>query len=178
VNRVKETRCGVNSGLTVKRENWAALSCAGVADAVAVTVTGRVGGVVGVAMAVRCGVDVAVGWPVAVGRSVEVEVGWLVAVGCRVRVTVGRLVAVAVAAYVGTAMGIAAAGVPVTVGVTLDGAASIMSDAGVGRQGTPLVRVPCGSIAVTGVSIACIPRASIDVRRPCCTGLCWTRAAR
>jgi hypothetical protein len=99
VNRVKETRCGVNSGLTVKRENWAALSCAGVgvADAVAVTLTGRVGGVVGDAMAVRCAVDAAVGWSVAVGRSVEVAVGWPVAVDCRVGVTVGRLVAVVVA---------------------------------------------------------------------------------
>jgi hypothetical protein len=168
VNRVKETRCGVNSGLTVKRENRAALSCAGVgvADAVAVTVTGRVGGVVGDAMAVRCGVDATVGWSVAVGRSVEVAVGWPVAV--------------AVAVSVGTAVGVAAGVlVVVAVGVTGDGAASIISDAGgVGRPGTPLVGVPWARVAVTGVSIACVPRACIDVRRPCCAGLCGTRAAR
>ena len=98
---MKETRCGVNSGLTVNRENWAALSCAGVgiAEAVAVTVTGRVGGV-GDAVAVRCVVDTAVGWSVAVGRSVEVAVGWPVAVGCGVGVTVRRPVAVAVAVAV------------------------------------------------------------------------------
>src|SRR4051794_27271886 len=95
---VKETRCDVNSGLTVKRENWAAPSCRAVvgvadtvADTVAVAVTDRVGGVVGVAMAVAmgCHVDVALGWLVTAGRSVDVALGWLVAVSCHVGVTVG-----------------------------------------------------------------------------------------
>ena len=137
---MNETRCGVNRGLTVKRENRAALSCAGVgvADAVAVTVTGRVGGM-DAAMAVRCGVDATVGWSVAVGRSVEVAVGWPVAV--------------AVAVSVGTAVGVAAGVlVVVAVGVTGDGAASIISDAGsVGRPGTLLVGVPWARVAVTGI---------------------------
>src|SRR5213080_4138882 len=133
---VKETRCAVNSGLTVKRENWVApRSGAGVgvagAVAVAVTVTGRVGGGVGVAIAVAVGshVDVALGWPVAAGRSVDVALGWLVAVSCHVGVTVGRLVAVAAAVDVGTAVGVATGGlvaVAVGVAVGLDGAASIM----------------------------------------------------
>src|SRR5437763_87140 len=104
---VKETRCAVNSGLTVKRENWAAPRCGagvGVAGAVAVAVTGRVDGVVGVAVTGWVGgvvgvamgghVDVALAWLLAVGRPVDVALGWLVAVSCRVGVTVARLVAV------------------------------------------------------------------------------------
>jgi hypothetical protein len=117
VDRVKETRCCVNCGLTVKRENCAVPNrkdTGGVA-----IVAGGVGHVVETAVARRCLVDVVVGCLFAVGA------------------VVGRLVAVAV--YVGPAVGVSVGWlVAVAVGVALDRATDIACGAtGVVRDGAP-----------------------------------------